>query len=387
MARRGGARGRAGACAAGGRGAWARTGAAGGVGAGAALGAVEMQVEPGPLEGVAADLAADLPHLFDEQGIDRGMYSESVRFEDPITRYDSLDGYLFNIQLLRRLFSPTFKLLAVRQTGAWELTTRWTMGMQFALLPWRPPLVFTGTSIMGVDPVSRKFISHVDTWDSIDDQAYLSIEGLQDLVRQLRPSLTPSLDTPEYEVLTRRRDYEVRRYADFSVAEVPVVGGPGPAAGDGFNDLAGYIFGGNEGGESMAMTTPVYSWPGGAKPEQRGVSGERAAGGDGGMQFVVRAEEKPSPKSGSNVRLGVEAGGLVAVARFPGLPSDSEVLEAERGLRAALERDGLDARPGWRLARYNEPYIPGPLRRNEILVDLAAFAFPDAGVGAPGPTG
>jgi len=347
-----------------------------------------MRVEPGgALEGVAADLAADLPHLFDEQGIDRGMYSENVQFEDPITRYDSLDGYLFNIQLLRRLFSPSFRLRAVHQTGAWELTTRWTMGMQFRLLPWRPPLVFTGTSVMGVDPASRKFISHVDTWDSIEDQAYLSLEGIQDLVRQLRPSLTPSLDTPEYEVLTRRRDYEVRRYADFSVAEVPVGGKPGPAAGKGFQDLAGYLFGGNEGGESMAMTTPVFSWPAGAQPGGRGVTGVGGSGGDaGGMQFVVRAEEKPLPRPGSNVRLGVEAGGFVAASRFSGAPSDAEVLAAERRLRAALERDGLggpNASPGWRLARYNEPYIPGPLRRNEILVDLAAFAFPGAGAEVP----
>ena len=104
------------------------------------------------------------------------------------------------------------------------------------------------------------------------------------------------------------------------------------------------------------------------------------------MQFVVRAEEKPLPRSGSDVRLWVEAGGVVAAARFSGAPSDAEVLAAERRLRAALERDGLggpNACPGWRLARYNEPYIPGPLRRNEILVDLAAFAFPGAGAEAP----
>eukprot|EP00268_Persea_americana_P012585 TRINITY_DN15353_c0_g1_i3.p1 TRINITY_DN15353_c0_g1~~TRINITY_DN15353_c0_g1_i3.p1 ORF type:complete len:109 (-),score=3.44 TRINITY_DN15353_c0_g1_i3:181-507(-) len=29
---------------------------------------------------------------------------------------------------------------------------RWTMVMRFVLLPWKPELVFTGTSIMGINP-------------------------------------------------------------------------------------------------------------------------------------------------------------------------------------------------------------------------------------------
>ena len=353
-------------------------GAGAGSGAGAGAGP-SVRVEPGsPLEATARALAADLPHLFDDVGIDRGMYSEEVQFEDPITRYSSLDGYLFNIQMLRRLFSPTFTLRSVRQTGDWELTTRWTMGMTFALLPWRPPLVFTGTSVMGVDPDNGKFLSHVDTWDSIEDQKYLSVEGLQDLLRQLQPSLTPDLETPGYEVLSRRKDYEVRRYEEYAVAETPVRSSAGAAAGEGFNELAGYIFGGNAEGESMPMTTPVISWPAGARPRTRGAGGPEAEG-EAGMQFVVRGGDKPRPTSGSGVRLGNEAGGLVAALRFPGLPSDAEVLSAERRLRAALDRDGLggsNVAPGWRLARYNEPYVPAPLRRNEVLVDLVEFSFP-----------
>jgi SOUL heme-binding protein len=37
----------------------------------------------------------------------------------------------------------------------------------------------------------------------------------------------------------------VRRYRPFLVAEVRMGAGAGPASGAGFNDLAGYIFGGN----------------------------------------------------------------------------------------------------------------------------------------------
>lgn len=33
--------------------------------------------------------------------------------------------------------------------------------MKFMLLPWKPELVFTGTSVMGVNPENGKFCSHV----------------------------------------------------------------------------------------------------------------------------------------------------------------------------------------------------------------------------------
>ena len=49
------------------------------------------------------------------QGIDKTLYSDKVAFEDPITKYDSVDGYLLNIQMLRYLFSPVFVLHKIDQ--------------------------------------------------------------------------------------------------------------------------------------------------------------------------------------------------------------------------------------------------------------------------------
>lgn len=37
-------------------------------------------------------LRKDLPHLFDDQGIDKDAYEEVVEFIDPITRYNKLSG-------------------------------------------------------------------------------------------------------------------------------------------------------------------------------------------------------------------------------------------------------------------------------------------------------
>lgn len=68
-------------------------------------------------------------------------------------------GYMFNISMLRRVFAPTFQLHDIKQTSEFDITTRWTMIMQLALNKynpfrkwWDPQLLFTGTSIMSVNP-------------------------------------------------------------------------------------------------------------------------------------------------------------------------------------------------------------------------------------------
>lgn len=66
---------------------------------------------------------------------------------------------MFNIGMLKRVFAPTFQLHDIKQTGDYEVTTRWTMSMQFTLTRgtpisryWDPKLVFSGVSIMGINP-------------------------------------------------------------------------------------------------------------------------------------------------------------------------------------------------------------------------------------------
>ena len=67
------------------------------------------------------------------------------------------------------------------------------------------------------------------------------------MIRQLTNlQQTPDLDTPPYTVLKKTREYEVRQYSSYLVAETNMPAGGRPAGGDGFQDLAGYIFGGND---------------------------------------------------------------------------------------------------------------------------------------------
>ncbi|CAN6564216.1 unnamed protein product [Malus baccata var. baccata] len=82
------------------------------------------------------------------------------------------------------------------------------MVMKFIPLPWKPELIFTGTSVMGINPETGKFCSHVDFWDSIKKSDYFSLEGLLDVFKQLRIYKTRDLETPKYDILKRTANYE-----------------------------------------------------------------------------------------------------------------------------------------------------------------------------------
>ncbi|KAI4377363.1 hypothetical protein MLD38_015002 [Melastoma candidum] len=308
-------------------------------------------------------LYEDLPHLFDDQGIDRTAYDERVRFRDPITKHDTIAGYLLNIALLKVVFRPLFQLHWVKKTGPYEITTRWTMVMTFMPLPWKPELVFTGTSVMGVNPDNGKFCSHVDYWDSIKQNDYFSLEGLLDVIKQLRYYKTPELDTPKYQILKRTAKYEVRKYEPFLVAETS---GDKLSGSKGFNDIAGYIFGKNSSEEKIPMTTPVFTQA--LDSEMSKVS----------IQFSLPLDKDfsslPKPNQ-ETISLKKVEGGIVAAIKFSGKPTEDIVLEKEKELRSGLITDGLRPKSGCLLARYNDPRTKTFIMRNEVLIWLEQFSL------------
>ncbi|KAF1002442.1 hypothetical protein AG4045_027605 [Apium graveolens] len=309
-------------------------------------------------------LYEDLPHLFDDQGIDRTAYDERVKFRDPITKHDSISGYLFNIAMLKKIFTPDFYLHWVKPTGPYEITTRWTMIMRFVLLPWKPELIFTGTSVMGINPETNKFCSHEDFWDSIKNNNYFSLEGLWDVMKQLRIYKTPDLETPKFQILKRASTYEVRRYSPFIVVETD---GEKLAGSSGFNTVAGYIFGKNSTTEKIAMTTPVFTQAFDADMSKVSI------------QIVLPSEKDmdslPDPNQ-EDISLRKVEGGIAAVLKFSGKPTEDIVAEKEKILRSSLLRDGLKPKTGCLLARYNDPGRTWNfIMRNEVLIWLEEFSL------------
>ena len=58
------------------------------------------------------------------QNITTSRYAKNITFEDPISKYSDLDGYLFMIRALRTLFDIKYELHTLEIAGSDELLAR-----------------------------------------------------------------------------------------------------------------------------------------------------------------------------------------------------------------------------------------------------------------------
>lgn len=171
--------------------------------------------------------------------------------------------------------------------------------------------------------------------------------------------MAETLEEPAYEVIDTHDGFEVRRYVPTVQARVQTAGRDGGAASGGFRRVAGYIFGGNSERASIAMTAPVHMWE---------------EGGSGWLAFTMPSayalETLPTPND-AGVRLHPTSITTVAVARFSGRTTPKKTAQVEKGLRAAIEREGYVAVGPAVLAVYENPWTTLPfMRRNELHLHL-----------------
>jgi len=151
---------------------------------------------------------------------------------------------------------------------------------------------------------------------------------------------------------------------------------PGPAADAGraaFPILAGYIFGKNKGERKLAMTAPVTQ---AAEPVKLKMTAPVTQAIDAGgfrVQFVlpqgVTAANAPEPLD-ARVMLRNIAAARVAVIRYSGFWSEANYLAHLTELRTHLHSAGLTEIGEPVYARYDPPFTPWFLRRNEIWLKL-----------------
>lgn len=192
------------------------------------------------------------------------------------------------------------------------------------------------------------------------------------------------LETPEglvgpaYKVVSKGQNYEIRDYEGYCVASsnMAKVGEPysmddlakGGAA---FNALAAYLFGANDEGRSMEMTTPVATTSLGEMRFFLKKDGETA---------ITDFPQPLSPEGTFNERGAVKIVEVppsrLAVAKFTGFVTEGEVSRQKDALLSALALDGVevDAPHGavvpHIIFQYNPPYTIPIVRRNEIAIPV-----------------
>ncbi|MEV1146485.1 heme-binding protein [Micromonospora sp. NPDC049799] len=179
-----------------------------------------------------------------------------------------------------------------------------------------------------------------------------------------------------YRVVTRHPGFELRRYPPHLVAEMRVEGTFDTAANEAFRPLAAYLKGANRPRRSIAMTAPLLQE---AAPETIAVTapvvqeeGDRP--GCWMMRVVMpagfTAETLPEPTD-PRVRTREVPEQLVAAMRFSGRGTAAAFDRRATALGRAVTGAGLRPAGAIRYARFDLPWKPWFLRRNEVVLPVA----------------
>ncbi len=166
-----------------------------------------------------------------------------------------------------------------------------------------------------------------------------------------------SIESYKYQLIKKYETFEIRQYEAglFTAVTLPT-NDYKQASGQGFRKLAGYIFGGNESNQKIAMTTPV------AMTLDDSMT----------MMFMVpkewKKEDLPTPNSADIAFKEVPAKKVAAI-RFSGWANNERLAEYKDKLMEALKKEGIKHTGRFYFFGYNPPYDLVD-RRNEVIVEL-----------------
>ena len=164
-----------------------------------------------------------------------------------------------------------------------------------------------------------------------------------------------------YTVKGTTGEIEFRQYPALVFATVDSSGNDA-----GFNLLFAYISGSNKPREKIPMTAPVIT-------SQKIPMTAPVVSDAGSMSFVMPAgttrEETPDPLD-SRVRIVTQPEREVAVIRFSGYAPQDDVGATTTRLKEGLKNEGILTVGEPFLMRYDTPWMPGFLRRNEVGIEI-----------------
>ncbi|MBR78041.1 MAG: heme-binding protein [Woeseiaceae bacterium] len=184
-----------------------------------------------------------------------------------------------------------------------------------------------------------------------------------------------ALEEPKYSVLKEYENFEIRNYDSYLVAEVDIEGSYNKTGNEAFRILAGYIFGDNQSSTKMNMTAPVESEA--IQPSERmnmtaPVFSNKNVNGYT-YRFVMESkytqETLPVPNN-SKIRITEIKDRVMAVISFSGRWSQKNFEKHEQILVNDLKNEGIGVASEAIYARYNAPFTPWFLRRNEIMFEI-----------------
>lgn len=184
-----------------------------------------------------------------------------------------------------------------------------------------------------------------------------------------------AVEEPKFKVITTDRSFALREYPPLLVAETLVENQFESATKEGFRRLAGYIFGANQGEKKVAMTAPVTQAlaPGQKISMTAPVGLQKDSDQSWKITLTMPSEytlatlPKPNDK---RVMIREIPSQLIAVNQYSGTWSQESFEEKKRALLEWIQQNALKPLGEPVFARYNPPWVPWFLRRNEVLIPV-----------------
>lgn len=185
-----------------------------------------------------------------------------------------------------------------------------------------------------------------------------------------------AIEKAKYTVLEKEDGFEIRQYAPQILAETFVEGDLENAGNEGFRRLYAYISGENTKKQSISMTAPVSQETGSKKIAMTVPVKQEKKDNRWRITFLMPAEYTletlPEPND-TRVRLTEESGRLMVAVKYSGTWSEEGYEENRALLEEYIQKRGLTktGEPVW--ARYDPPFMPWFLRRNEVLIPIEKY--------------
>jgi hypothetical protein len=183
-----------------------------------------------------------------------------------------------------------------------------------------------------------------------------------------------AIEEAKYKVVEKDNRFEIRDYTPHILAETIVEGDLEEAGNKAFKRLFRYISGDNRSRKKVAMTAPVSQQPMGEKIKMTAPVGQRRVQEKWAVSFMMPASytiETLPESEDPNITLRQVPARRMASVRYSGFWTEKRYLRYKSELESWIKEKGLTivGDPMW--ARYNPPFTPWFLRRNEILIPIS----------------
>jgi len=182
-----------------------------------------------------------------------------------------------------------------------------------------------------------------------------------------------AVEEPEFIIESKMDSFEIRKYPEILVAETQVNANFEESGNIAFRILADYIFGNNKMKTKIEMTSPVTMQPKSEKIEMTAPVSQIKNAGGYLIQFTMpkkfSVNTLPEPND-TRVNLRKILARRVAAYRYSGRWSEQRYQEKLKEFLSALKKNNIQTVGEPVFSRFNPPFMPWFLRRNEIWLEL-----------------